>query len=69
MIAIGWALPLLAQGLSNREIAGRLVISARTAESHVEHILTKLGFTSQAQIAAWQQGNASTPTTSEGAVS
>ena len=44
---------LLAQGLSNREIAGRLVISQRTAESHVEHILTKLGFTSRAQAAAW----------------
>jgi predicted ATPase/DNA-binding NarL/FixJ family response regulator len=44
---------LLTQGLSNKEIAGKLVISERTAESHVEHILTKLGFTSRAQIAAW----------------
>ena len=47
---------LLAQGLSNKEISGRLVISARTAESHVEHILTKLGFTSRAQVAAWTAG-------------
>ena len=44
---------LLAKGLSNKEIATTLVISQRTAESHVEHILTKLGFTSRAQIAAW----------------
>jgi predicted ATPase/DNA-binding CsgD family transcriptional regulator len=44
---------LVAQGLSNKEVAGRLVISQRTAESHVEHILDKLGFTSRAQVAAW----------------
>jgi DNA-binding CsgD family transcriptional regulator len=44
---------LVAQGLSDREIAARLVISPRTAESHVEQILTRLGFRSRAQIAAW----------------
>jgi non-specific serine/threonine protein kinase len=44
---------LLAEGLTNKEIANRLVISQRTAENHVEHILTKLGFTSRTQIAAW----------------
>lgn len=44
---------LLAEGLSNKDIAGRLVIAQRTAESHVEHILTKLGFTNRAQVAAW----------------
>lgn len=44
---------LVAQGLSNKQIAAKLVISQRTAQSHVEHILTKLGFTSRAQIAAW----------------
>jgi predicted ATPase/DNA-binding CsgD family transcriptional regulator len=44
---------LVAQGHSNREIAARLVISQRTAEGHVEHILTKLSFISRAQIAAW----------------
>ena len=44
---------LVAQGMSNKEIAGRLVISTRTAEAHVEHILTKLAFTSRSQIAAW----------------
>ncbi|WP_328818794.1 ATP-binding protein [Nonomuraea cypriaca] len=44
---------LVAQGLTNREIAASLVISQRTAEGHIEHILTKLGFTSRAQIAVW----------------
>ncbi len=44
---------LVAQGLTDREIAARLVIAPRTAESHVQHILTKLGFRSRAQIAAW----------------
>ncbi|TCN44211.1 putative ATPase [Kribbella orskensis] len=44
---------LVGEGLSNREIAARLVISQRTAETHVEHILTKLGFSSRAQIARW----------------
>ena len=44
---------LVAQGQSNREIASTLVIAQRTAESHVENILVKLGFTSRAQIAAW----------------
>jgi hypothetical protein len=37
----------------NKEIAAELVISRRTAEGHVERILTKLGFTSRAQVAAW----------------
>ena len=49
---------LVAQGLSNKEIAARLVISTRTAEGHVEHILVKLGFSSRAQIAAWVSASA-----------
>jgi predicted ATPase/DNA-binding NarL/FixJ family response regulator len=44
---------LVAAGLSNKKIASTLTIAPRTAESHVDHILTKLGFTSRAQIAAW----------------
>lgn len=44
---------LVAQGLTNKAIAAQLVISQRTAQGHVEHILVKLGFTSRAQIAAW----------------
>ncbi|MEZ0076563.1 LuxR C-terminal-related transcriptional regulator [Planotetraspora sp. GP83] len=44
---------LVAQGLSNKDIAAALVISQRTAEGHIEHILNKLGFNSRAQVAAW----------------
>jgi DNA-binding CsgD family transcriptional regulator len=44
---------LLAGGLSNREIASALHLSERTAESHVKHIMDKLGFKSRSQIAAW----------------
>lgn len=44
---------LIHKGLTNREIAASLVISPRTAETHVEHILAKLGFTSRTQVAAW----------------
>lgn len=47
---------LIAAGMSNREIAGALVISQRTVESHVEHILAKLGVTSRTQVAAWNAG-------------
>ena len=46
---------LVADGLTNRQIAARLVISERTAGNHVAHILTKLGFTSRTQIAAWRR--------------
>ena len=44
---------IVAQGLTNAEIARQLGVTERTAESHVEHIRNKLGFTSRAQIAAW----------------
>jgi predicted ATPase/DNA-binding CsgD family transcriptional regulator len=44
---------LIAQGLSNKEIADELVISPATAARHVANILAKLGFTSRTQVAAW----------------
>ena len=44
---------LIGQGLSNKEIALRLSVSRRTAETHVEAILRKLGFASRTQVAAW----------------
>jgi predicted ATPase/DNA-binding CsgD family transcriptional regulator len=44
---------LVARGFTNKQVAAALVISLRTAEGHVIHILTKLGFSSRSQIAAW----------------
>jgi len=51
---------LLARGMTNRDIANALVISQRTAEAHVEHILSKLGLTSRAQVIAWMTENSRT---------
>ncbi len=48
---------LVARGFSNREVAATLFLSERTVESHVQHILNKLGFRSRAQIAAWAVAN------------
>jgi DNA-binding CsgD family transcriptional regulator len=44
---------LVARGLTNKEIAAQLIISERTAATHVAHILDKLGLRTRAQIAAW----------------
>jgi non-specific serine/threonine protein kinase len=44
---------LIARGLSNRQIAEALVIAEWTVDTHVRHILNKLGFRSRAQVAAW----------------
>ncbi len=50
---------LVAEGMTNRQIAERLYISERTAQTHVQHILTKLGFSARSQIAAWITASAS----------
>lgn len=44
---------LIAEGLSNPDMAARLCVSRRTVSSHVTHILVKLDLSSRAQIAAW----------------
>jgi DNA-binding NarL/FixJ family response regulator len=44
---------LLAQGLTNRAIADRLMIGKRTVDTHIEHLMNKLVVHSRAQIAAW----------------
>ena len=44
---------LVYEGLKNREIADRLVISERTVDNHVQHILTKLDFHSRTEIVRW----------------
>jgi DNA-binding CsgD family transcriptional regulator len=43
----------IAEGLTNAELADELAISPKTASSHVEHILAKLGVSRRAEIAAW----------------
>jgi predicted ATPase/DNA-binding CsgD family transcriptional regulator len=44
---------LVAEGLSNREVAESLVVTERTVESHLGHIFDKLGLRSRTQLAAW----------------
>jgi DNA-binding CsgD family transcriptional regulator len=51
---------LVAQGLTNRDIAARLVVSKRTVDAHLEHILSKLGYSSRVQVAALASRAAST---------
>ena len=47
---------LVALGLANKDIASRLVVSRRTVDAHIEHILGKLGYSSRVQIAALAAG-------------
>jgi DNA-binding CsgD family transcriptional regulator len=44
---------LVAAGLTNRQIAERLVVAPKTVSAHVTHILDKLGAARRAEIAAW----------------
>ena len=44
---------LVASGLSNREIAEKLVISKRTVDAHVDHIFARLGISSRVQLTVW----------------
>jgi DNA-binding NarL/FixJ family response regulator len=45
--------PLVAEGLSNAEIARRLFVTPKTVEHHVTSILGKLGLRTRAEVAAW----------------
>jgi serine/threonine-protein kinase PknK len=44
---------LVADGLANKAIASRLHLSVRTVESHIRHVLQKLGFENRTQLAIW----------------
>jgi predicted ATPase/DNA-binding CsgD family transcriptional regulator len=44
---------LVSDGLTNRQIAESLILSVRTVETHVDRILTKLGFHNRARLASW----------------
>jgi DNA-binding NarL/FixJ family response regulator len=48
---------LVAQGMTNRELADRLFLSVRTVETHVDRVLGKLGLHTRTQLAAWVQRN------------
>lgn len=49
---------LVASGLSNRDVAARLVISKRTVDAHVNHIFAKLGLSSRVQLTIWLRDRA-----------
>ena len=53
---------LVARGLTSRAIASDLYLSERTVETHVQHILTKLGLSNRTQIATWVAGLRTTGT-------
>jgi predicted ATPase/DNA-binding CsgD family transcriptional regulator len=49
---------LVARGLSNKDVAERLVISKRTVDAHVNHIFAKLGLSSRVQLTIWLRDQA-----------
>jgi DNA-binding CsgD family transcriptional regulator len=55
-------LALVAEGLSNRDVAERLIVSVRTVEKHVEHLMTKTSTVNRAQLAAFAARRASSST-------
>jgi DNA-binding CsgD family transcriptional regulator len=44
---------LVARGLTNRQVAEQLLVATRTIETHLEHIFSKLGVQTRAELAAW----------------
>jgi non-specific serine/threonine protein kinase len=56
---------LVAEGRSNREIAQALGITEKTANTHIQNIFNKLGFSSRAQVAAWASAHDLAPSSRE----
>ena len=52
---------LVAEGLSNRALAARLVVTVRTAENHVQRLLDKLGLGSRTRLALWARAHLPLP--------
>jgi DNA-binding NarL/FixJ family response regulator len=52
---------LVAEGLTNRQIAERMIVTERTVAAHVEHIMAKLGVSSRTQIGVWAAGRGAVP--------
>ncbi|MCL6739287.1 helix-turn-helix domain-containing protein, partial [Streptomyces neyagawaensis] len=48
---------LVAEGMTNRQIAAQLVLSPRTVDGHMDSIMTKLGCSRRTQVAAWWTAN------------
>ena len=59
---------LVAQGMTNAEIAGELYVSPKTVSAHIEHILAKLGVARRAEIAAWTSSIAAPARSEDAAV-
>jgi DNA-binding NarL/FixJ family response regulator len=53
LVEIGCLLVLIARGLTNSQVAERLVISPHTVERHVENILDRLRLSSRTEVAVW----------------
>jgi DNA-binding CsgD family transcriptional regulator len=51
-------LGLAAKGLTTRQIADRLYISAKTADHHIQHVYTKIGVSTRAAAALWAMQHA-----------
>jgi predicted ATPase/DNA-binding CsgD family transcriptional regulator len=49
---------LVAEGMSNRQIAEHLVLSKRTVDAHIDHIFAKLDMSSRVQVATWLKSQA-----------
>jgi DNA-binding NarL/FixJ family response regulator len=50
-------LGLAAKGLTTKQIADRLTISAKTADHHIQHVYTKIGVSTRAAAALWAMQN------------